>query len=165
MRFSAFYKICLGMFVTSFCCISCSSGDAEPVLEPEEELIITPLPVNAEVGKVYALSHDKKNDICQFQFFFGKTRAEELKEAYMGAWAILNAYDGSGNILFTYELHALDTPKEFLPPTPIMDTFNVNCTVCERIRSFHVVIYDGEDAFNDPVEMNQQYRSPHVFSN
>ena len=74
MRFSAFYKICLGMFVTSFCCISCSSGDAEPVLEPEEDIIMeTPLPADAEPYKVYAFRHEKKqlHSRCYFKFYFG----------------------------------------------------------------------------------------------
>ena len=153
------------MVAFTFGLTSCSSDDHEPIPEPEEEVILTPIPDGAEPGKIYAISHDKKKDVCTFQLYFGKTRAEELGEAYMGARAIVKALDSRGNILFEYLLHAPDTPDSVLYLGARLDTFTVYCHQCEAIRSFESVIYDGEDAFNDPVEVSQQYRSPHTFFN
>ena len=140
---------------------ACSSDDDEPIVEPEDEVILTPIPSNAEPGMIYAISHDKKNDTCTFQAFFGKTRLEELGDAYIGARIHMKAYDNMGNVIVDYLLHASDTPEESLYESAMMDTFTIPCFLCERIRSFETTMYDGEDAFNPPVEHVYSWSSPH----
>ena len=164
MKTTNFIWACLVVLGMSLGNTSCSNDD-EPNVEPEENVLIeTPLPADAEPGKVYALRHDKKNGKCVFQFYFGKTRSEELGSAYIGATAILQACDINGNIIDECRLQAPDTPKEHLSSDQ-MDTFTISTYICEKIRTFKISVYDGSDSFNDPVEYTQQYRSPHVFSN
>ena len=155
--------IVLGMF---FANTSCSS-DNEPEVEPEEEVILTPIPEGAEPGKVYAISHDKKNDKCVFQFYFGDNSTEELKEKNSNCIVTLKALDAAGNELYNAGrgLHPIDLDLPWGG-----DTFELPCSLCERIRQFeynYLFPYDvdserwkkyGEETYT------QQYRSPHSFT-
>ena len=165
MKTLKFIWACLAVLGVSVCGISCSSDEDEPIVDETDYVIETPIPANPEVNKVYAIKHDGKSGKCTFQFYFGKTRAEELGEEYMGATVKLTALDNRRNVLFEYLLHAPDTPEDNLYTGAMLDTFTIYCQQCEAIRSFESTVYDGEDSFKDPVEVKQQYRAPHAFFN
>lgn len=151
------------MVAFTFGLTSCSSDDHEPIPEPEEEVILTPIPDGAEPGKIYAIKHDKKNDTCTFQFYFGDNSTEEMKEIYSNSLVSLSIHDSTGRTLFSYTLHSPDF--EHNSPSGLWDTFSLPCYICERIHSFEFEIYWMDDArcFNQTVSGNQQYRSPHIF--
>lgn len=158
---------CLIVFGLSFGCTSCNSEDDDPIVESEEEIILTPIPDGAEPGKVYAISHDKKNDTCTFQFYFGDNSTKEQREKFSKCIVTLKALDAAGNELYNAGrgLH----PTDFDLPWG-GDTFELPCSLCERIRQFeynYLFPYDvdserlkkyGEETYR------QQYRSPHSFT-
>jgi len=167
MRFSAFYKICLGMFVTSFCCISCSSGDAEPVLEPEEDIIMeTPLPADAEPYKVYAFRHEKKqlHSRCYFKFYFGDNPLG-LSQKY------LEVLDKNGKKIFEKTLYPPTHPKyeavdesnysQVYERGHYNDVFALTPAQCELVGSFRILIDTNGDGRNESVV--QKWESPHRF--
>ena len=61
----------------SFC--ACSSDDDEPAIE-EEEYIEGKIPPDIQIGALYAISHDKKNDKCKYGIYLGNPPSPDLVE-------------------------------------------------------------------------------------
>ena len=65
MKTFRFLWTCLLMVTLPFGFTACSDDDEEPVVEPEEDIIMeTPLPADAEPYKVYAFRHEKNSYIA-----------------------------------------------------------------------------------------------------
>ena len=77
---------------------ACSSDDDEPevVIEPKGELIVTPIPDDAEPYKVYCIRHGEENifgdKYCTFIFYFGDNPMN-LSSNY------IQVLDKDGNVL------------------------------------------------------------------
>lgn len=150
---------------------SCSSDDDEPIPEPEEEVILTPIPDGAEPGKIYAISHDKKNDVCTFQFYFGDYSTEELREKYSNVSVELRILDSAGNevIQISGGLHSHDFDNTW--EKMFRDTFEMPCYLCERIRKFEYrYFYPFDEDWTRQRKYGEEtytqlWNSPHSFTN
>ncbi|MBQ6038397.1 MAG: hypothetical protein IJL37_07020 [Bacteroidaceae bacterium] len=150
---------------------SCSDND-DPAVEPEEEIVIeTPLPADAEPGKIYALSHEKLHATCKFQFYFGDNSTEELRDKYSNAAVGLSVLDNKGNEVLYFFLHSPDFDPSFRYTGFLYDTFELSSYWCERIGSFEYHLsYNADEDFTRNNKygaeiVKQEWRSPHSFFN
>ena len=153
----------------TLCCTSCSKSKDDPVVDPEPEVIIIPLPANPELGKIYPIKHDRKNDTCTFQFYFGKDLTGEQKEQFSDALASITFYDENGNKIHSATAFSPDFSNEVFKRGD--DTFTVYCYICEKTRKFEWTLgyhFSDEDftrTHKYGVIHTQEYRSPHSFYN
>ena len=123
--------IVLGMF---FANTSCSS-DNEPEVEPEEEVILTPIPEGAEPGKVYSISHDKKNDSCTFTIYLGDNPGEDVINEYVGGQIDIYGQDANEGMTFSRKFKSFH----------VGDTFSIPWVLCERTVMF-VIFHSAGDS-------------------
>lgn len=165
-RFGMFWLI--AAITLSFA--ACSSDD-DLAVEPEDEVILTPLPSNAEPGKIYPLSHEKKHATCKFQFYFGDNSTEELREKYSNCLVELSLLDNRGNEIDHIILHSPNYDSSFYYSGFIYDTFELVTYQCERISKFEYRLgYSADEDFTRNQKYGsqiyvQEWRSPHSFFN
>lgn len=171
MKTRNFSWTCLLMVGMYLSCLSCSNN-VDPTGQPEEDIVIeTPLPADAEPGKIYPLNHDKKNATCKFQFYFGDNSTEELRDKYSNAAVVLNVLDNKGNEIFNCILHSPDFDSSFYYSGFIFDTFELSSYFCERISAFEYrYSYSADEDFTRNNKygaeiVKQEWRSPHSFFN
>ena len=150
---------------------SCSDND-DPAVEPEEEIVIeTPLPADAEPGKIYALSHEKLHATCKFQFYFGDNSTDELRDKFSNSLVELRMLDNRGNEIDHIILHSPDYDSSFYYSGFIYDTFELVTYQCERISKFEYRLgYSADKDFTRNQKYGsqiyvQEWRSPHSFFN
>lgn len=145
----------------TLCCTSCSKSKDDPVVDPEPEVIITPLPANPEPGKLYAISHDLKKEVCTFQYYFGDNSTEELRKRFSDALVDLRGYDSDGNELLRRTIVSPDFSHPW--SDSFIETFTVPSYMCELIRTFkyHLWYYDDERSDIHEVDTEQSWRTPH----
>lgn len=163
MKAFRFLWTCLLMVILPFCFTACSDDDEEPVVKPEEDIIIeTPLPADAESYTVYAIRHEKHpiRSECTFIFYFGENL---YKEETM----YLQGMDKDGGVVFGKQLYSplykdyvsRDDPEWNV--NSCSDCFTIQSIECERIAYFMFSLDMDGDGWYDPV--TQPWKPVHNF--
>lgn len=134
----------------SFC--ACSSDDDEPAIE-EEEYIEGKIPPDIQIGALYAISHDKKNDKCKYGIYLGNPPSPELVELIEHG-GHPNDVDGDDvPIQIQVWVYGTDQKSPLYfgrmgctnpytdPYYEVGETLDIPCYICERATKMRLIIH------------------------
>lgn len=136
---------------------SCTKED-NIIEEPILDKITEPIPVDIQVGMLYAESHDFKNDQCIFKIYFGKNPTEEVYNSFDNKYIQVLFYNREGQVITTTTAHA-----EAYTPYKVGDTFSLPCLCCEQCYKIKIIVRPSIDGI--PTTYEQDYKSVHNFYN
>lgn len=136
------------------CMVSCSDNETT---EPLQEVITEPIPVNIQLGMLYAVSHDYNKDECTFKIFFGDNPNEELMERFDGKHISLSILNKSGESVYSASPY-----KETYKTYHVGDSFTIPCIKCEQCTQIMVTVSESSSP-NVIESWFQDYQSVHNF--
>ena len=146
--------------VLSSSCTDDTPENGTPIPEPEEVEVIYGTPTEDDIGKLYDISHDRKNWpwLCTFGFYFGDNPSEELIKRFSDCTITVRYYSQTG---FLGSVHV--RPEDLSRTNyQIGDTFTVPYFTCEQIVKFEIIIHpsDKEERKNGARERWEQDFKP-----
>jgi hypothetical protein len=145
-----FLSLFVALFSLNFC--ACSSDDDKSAID-EEEYLEGKIPPDIQIGALYAISHDKKNDKCKYGIYLGEPPSPEMVELIEHGGNGDDVYGDDVPIQIEVWVYGPDQNKPlyygrmgstnpYLDPFyEVGETLDIPCYLCEQATKMRMFVH------------------------